>query len=195
MVELGAFRVEFMHVNHSIAGACALAITTPVGTIVHTGDFKIDFTPHGRRAASIWGASRSSAITACWRCWRIRRTWSARAMTMSERKVGETFIQAVRTRRRDASSSRCSPATCTAFSRWWMRRCAYGRKVCLVGRSMVNVSRRSPSQLGYLNIPEGSLITVDELDRYPDDEDRGGHHGQPGRADVRPFAHGLRRAP
>ena len=167
VVELGTFRVEFVRVNHSIAGACALAITTPVGTVFHTGDFKIDFTPMDGapidlgRIAEI-GNHGVLALMAD--STNVERP----GMTMSERKVGETFFNLF-----DKATGRIIIAMFASnvhrIQSVVDAAVHYGRKVCLVGRSMINVSRIA-SQLGYLKIPDGSFITVDEIDRYPDEK-------------------------
>ncbi len=167
VVEVGAFRVEFVRVNHSISGACALAITTPVGTVFHTGDFKVDFTPMDGtpidlgRIAEI-GNHGVLALLAD--STNVERP----GMTMSERKVGETFFNLFAKAKGRvivamfaSNVNRIQSVVDSAVH--------YGRKVCLVGRSMVNVSRIA-SQLGYLKIPDGSFITVDEIDRYPDEQ-------------------------
>ncbi len=167
VVEVGAFRVEFIRVNHSIAGACALAITTPVGTVLHTGDFKVDFTPMDGapidlgRIAEI-GNHGVLALLAD--STNVERP----GMTMSEKKVGETFFNLF-----DKATGRIIIAMFASnvhrIQSVVDAAVHYGRKICLVGRSMINVSRIA-SQLGYLKIPDGSFITVDEIDRYPDEK-------------------------
>ena len=167
VVEVGAFRVEFVRVNHSICGACALAITTPVGTIFHTGDFKVDFTPMDGtpidlgRIAEIGNRGVLALLADSTN---VERP----GMTMSERKVGETFFNLFAKAKGRiivamfaSNVNRIQSVVDSAVH--------YGRKVCLVGRSMVNVARIA-SQLGYLKIPDGSFITVDEIDRYPDEQ-------------------------
>ena len=167
VVEAGCFKVEFIHVNHSIADACALAIHTPVGTVVHTGDFKVDFTPLddtpidlGRFAA----LGNEGVLALLAESTNVER----RGYTMSEVKVAATFNELFQKAQGRviiamfASNVRRIQAVVDSSVR-------VGRKVCLIGRSMVNVSRIAV-QLGYMNIPEGSLITTDELDRYPDDK-------------------------
>lgn len=167
VVRAGCFTVEFIHVNHSIPDACALAIHTPVGTIVHTGDFKVDYTPLadtpidlGRLAA----LGNEGVLALMCDSTNVER----QGYTMSEQKVAATFNQQMaRARGRViiamfASNVNRIQAVVDSSVR-------YGRKVCLIGRSMVNVSKIA-AQLGYLKIPEGKLITTDELDRYPDDQ-------------------------
>ena len=165
VVEAGCFKIEFIKVNHSIAGACALAITTPVGVVFHTGDFKVDYTPldgepiNLGRIAEIGNAGVLALMADSTNVERA-------GYTMSEQKVGETFFNLF-----DKADGRVIIAMFASnvhrIQSVVDAAVHYQRKICLVGRSMVNVSKVA-SQLGYLKIPEGSLITVDELDRYPD---------------------------
>ena len=163
----GCFGVEVITVNHSIAGACALAIHTPVGVVVHTGDFKIDFTPVAgqttdfQRLAAI-GAGGTRLLLAD--STNVERP----GYTMSERKVGETFAQLF-----DKAQKRIIIAMFASnVHRIQMvvdAAIKHKRHICLVGRSMVSVAKVS-TQLGYLKIPEGLLVSVDELDRYRDED-------------------------
>lgn len=167
VVEAGAFKVEFIKVNHSIAGACALAITTPVGVIFHSGDFKVDFTPLDGapidlgRIAEI-GNQGVLALMAD--STNVERP----GYTMSEKRVGETFRSLF-----EKASGRVIIAMFASnvhrIQSVVDSSLQFGRKICLVGRSMVNVSKVA-MQLGYLNIPAECLITADELDRYPDSQ-------------------------
>ena len=167
VVKVGCFSVEFIHVNHSIADACALAIRTPVGTIVHTGDFKVDYTPLddapfdlGRLAAI--GNEGVLALMA------DSTNVERQGFTMSEKKVAATFNELFQKATGRviiamfASNVKRIQAVVDSSVR-------YKRKVCLVGRSMVNVSKIA-TQLGYMKFPEGVLISTDDLDRYPDSE-------------------------
>ncbi len=166
-VEIGAFKVEFIHVNHSITGAVALAIHTPAGTVVHTGDFKIDYTPiddHTTDLGRLAQLGCEGVLALLCDSTNIERP----GYTMSERKVGETFntyFQKAEGRIIVAMFAsnihRIQQVVDAAVS--------YNRRVCLVGRSMVNVSKVAV-QLGELVIPEGRLLSVDDIDRYDDDE-------------------------
>lgn len=167
VIKAGAFKVEFIHVNHSIPGACALAIHTPVGVVVHTGDFKIDFTPQdgspldfGRFAE----LGNEGVLALLADSTNVERA----GYTMSEKKVAETFNSLFEraTGRVIIAMFASNVSRIQAVVDSSVR---FGRKVCLVGRSMVNVSKVA-SQLGYLNVPEGKLISADDLDRYPDNE-------------------------
>ena len=163
----GCFGVEFINVSHSIAGACALAIHTPVGTVVHTGDFKVDFTPvtgqmtDFQRLASL-GQSGVKLMLA-------DSTNAERpGYTMSERKVGETF-EALFARAQNRVIIAMFASNVHRIQMVADAAVRYHRHICLVGRSMVSVVRVS-TQLGYLNIPEGVVVDIDELDRYRDEE-------------------------
>ncbi|MDD7413056.1 MAG: ribonuclease J [bacterium] len=167
VVEAGAFRVEFIHVSHSITGAVALAIHTPVGTVVHTGDFKIDYTPiddHKIDLGRFAELGNQGVLAMLADSTNIERP----GYTMSERKVGETFVKYFQ--QADgriiiamfASNIHRIQQVVDAAVR-------FNRKVCMIGRSMVNVSKVA-MQLGELTIPEGRLISADDLDRYDDNE-------------------------
>ena len=166
-VTLGAFTVEFLKVSHSIAGACALAIHTPVGVVVHTGDFKVDYTPIdgqlmdlGRFAA----LGDEGVLVLMADSTNVERP----GYTMSERTVGETFNSLF-----DRAQGRIIVAmfASNVHRIQMVVDAAYRRKrrVCMIGRSMVNVAKIS-SQLGELTIPDGYLINVDDLDRFRDEE-------------------------
>ena len=166
-VACGAFKVEFLKVSHSIAGACALAIHTPVGVVVHTGDFKVDYTPIDGQLMDLGRLAElgnEGVLVLMADSTNVERP----GYTMSERKVGETFNNLF-----DRAQGRIIIAMFASnVHRIQMvvdaavrRR----RRVCLIGRSMVNVCRIS-MQLGYLEVPEGYLVNADDIDRYPDDE-------------------------
>ncbi len=166
-VEAGAFKVEFIHMSHSIAGAVALAIHTPMGTVIHTGDFKIDYTPiddHRADLGRIAQLGNEGVLALLCDSTNAERS----GYTMSERSVGEsfnTYFQNAEGRiivAMFASNIHRIQQVVDAAVR-------YNRRVCLIGRSMVNVSKVA-MQLGELNIPEGRLISVDDVDRYDDNE-------------------------
>ena len=166
-VTLGAFRVEFLKVSHSIAGACALAIHTPVGVVVHTGDFKVDFTPIDGQLMDLgrFAALGNEGVLALMAdSTNVERP----GYTMSERKVGETFNNLFDHARGRiiiamfaSNVHRIQMVADAAYRR--------GRRLCLVGRSMVNVARIS-MQLGELRVPDGWLVGADDLDRYSDEQ-------------------------
>ena len=166
-VTAGCFKIEFIKVNHSIAGACALAITSPVGTVLHTGDFKVDYTPLDGdpiNLGRIAELGNQGILALMADSTNVERP----GYTMSEKRVGQTFFNLF-----DKAKGRIIIAMFASnvhrIQSVVDAAVHYGRKVCLIGRSMVNVSKVS-MYLGYLKIPDGSLITVDELDRYPDDK-------------------------
>ena len=166
-VTLGMFRVEFLKVSHSIAGACALAIHTPVGVVVHTGDFKVDFTPIDGQLMDLgrFAALGNEGVLALMAdSTNVERP----GYTMSERKVGETFNNLFDHARGRiiiamfaSNVHRIQMVADAAYRR--------GRRLCLVGRSMVNVARIS-MQLGELRVPDGWLVGADDLDRYSDEQ-------------------------
>lgn len=164
-VNLGCFRIEFIKTNHSIQDASALAIFSPVGIVLHTGDFKIDYTPVfgdpidlqrfaelGKKGVLAMLADSTNATRP--------------GFTMSERSVGKTFdtIFAEHTNHRiivatfASNVDRVQQVVNTAYK--------YGRKVVVEGRSMVTIIDIA-SELGYINIPEGTLIDIDQLKNYP----------------------------
>ena len=165
-INLGCFRVEFIRTNHSIADAAALAIFSPAGVIVHTGDFKIDYTPVFGDAIDLtrFGELGKKGVLAlmCDSTNVLRE-----GFTMSERTVGKTFdhIFAENTNRRiiiatfASNVDRVQQIINTAYK--------YGRKVIIEGRSMVNVITTA-SELGYIHIPDNTLIDIEMMKNYPE---------------------------
>ncbi len=167
VVEMGVFKVEFIKVSHSIAGACALAIHTPVGTIVHTGDFKVDYTPIDDEPTDLGRFAelgKQGVLALLADSTNVERP----GYTMSERTVGETFNNLF-TKATGRIIIAMFASNIHRIQQVVDSAVRYGRKVCLVGRSMINVSKVA-MQLGDLKIPEGRLLSVDEIDRYEDDE-------------------------
>ena len=150
-VQLGCFTVEFIKTSHSIPGAVALAIVTPVGTIIHTGDFKVDYTPldgepmdMGRLA--YYGSRGVLALMS------DSTNAELSGHTISEREIGKTFEHYF-----DIATGRVIVAT-FASNIYRIQQIAdvaisFGRVICFQGRSMVNITKVA-SELGYLNIPE-----------------------------------------
>lgn len=167
-VNLGAFRVEFIKTNHSIADASALAIFSPAGVILHTGDFKIDYTPvfgdtiDLQRLAEL--GKKGVLALMCDSTNAIRS-----GFTMSERTVGKTFdsIFADHTTRRIIVATFASNVD--RVQQIINSANKYNRKVVIEGRSMVNVITTA-SELGYINIPEGTLIDIEQLKNYPEEQ-------------------------
>lgn len=167
-INLGVFRIEFIKTNHSIADAAALAIFTPAGIIVHTGDFKIDYTPVfgdsadlqrfaelGKKGVLALMSDSTNAIRP--------------GFTASERTVGKTFDAIFA----EHKSNRIIVATFASnvdrVQQIINSAYKYGRKVVVEGRSMVNVIGTA-SELGYINIPEGTLIDIEQLKNYTDEQ-------------------------
>ena len=163
-VKLGAFSVEFIHVNHSIPDAVALAITTPAGTVVQTGDFKIDTTPIDGEVIDLarLGELGKKGVLAL-----LSDSTNAErpGFTPSESIVGESFS----TLFKKAENKRIIVATFSSNIHRVQQivdeavRC--GRKVAVSGRSMLNVVQVA-SELGYLNIPDGVLIDLEMVKKY-----------------------------
>ena len=166
-IRLGVFSVEFIKVNHSIAGSCALAIHTPVGTVIHTGDFKVDYTPvDGARLdlGRLAELGRNGVLLLMCESTNVER----QGYTMSERTVGETFMNLF-----DKADGRIIVAMFASnIHRIQLvvdAAVKYGRKVCLIGRSMINVAKVA-MQLGELKIRDSDLVSADDIDRYRDEE-------------------------
>ena len=167
-INLGQFRIEFIKTNHSIQDAAALAIYSPVGTVVHTGDFKVDHTPVfgdaidlqrmaeiGKKGVLVMMSDSTNA--------------ERKGYTMSERTVGRTFDQLFA----EHSNTRIIIATFASnvdrVQQIINSAYKYGRKVAVEGRSMVNIITTA-SELGYLAIPENTLLDIDEISQYPDEK-------------------------
>ena len=164
-VEFGDFKVEFIKTNHSIADAAALAIFSPAGVVFHTGDFKVDYTPVFGDAADL---QRMADIgrEGCLALMCDSTNATKPGFTMSERTVGKTFDAIFAENQKNrilvatfaSNVDRVQQIINTAYK--------YGRKVVVEGRSMVNVITVA-GELGYINIPKGTLIDVDSIKNYP----------------------------
>ena len=167
-IKLGHFTVEFIHVNHSIPDAVALAITTPIGTVVQTGDFKIDTTPIDGEMIDIARLSQlgKEGVLAL-----LSDSTNAErpGFTMSERSVGETFMNFFG----KAAKKRILVATFSSnihrIQQIIDSAAQYKRKVAFQGRSMLNVVNVA-TELGYLKVPDGIIIDIDMIKRYTDDQ-------------------------
>ena len=166
-INLGDFRIEFIKTNHSIVDAAALAIYSPAGIIVHTGDFKVDYTPVFGDAIDLqrFGELGKKGVLALM----CDSTNAEReGFTQSEKTVGRTFDSIFT----EHSSTRIIIAT-FASNVDRVRQIInsahkFGRKVSVEGRSMVNIIDTAMS-LGYLQIPENTLIDIEQIKNYPDD--------------------------
>ena len=164
-ISAGDFKVEFIRTNHSIVDAAALAITSPAGTIIHTGDFKIDYTPVFGDMADLQRfaelGKKGVLALLCDSTNALRPGFTA-----SERTVGHTFDTIFSEHRNQriivatfaSNVDRVQQIINTAYK--------YDRKVVVEGRSMVNIIGKA-SELGYINIPEGTLIDIELLRNYP----------------------------
>ena len=167
-INLGQFRVEFIKTNHSIADAAALAIYSPAGIVVHTGDFKVDYTPVFGDAIDLqrFGEIGKKGVLAL-----LCDSTNAerKGFTMSEKTVGKTFDEIFADHKNTriiiatfaSNVDRVQQIINTAYK--------YGRKVVVEGRSMVNIIGIA-SELGYINIPDNTLIDIEELKNYPDEK-------------------------
>lgn len=163
VVRLGSFGIEFIHTNHSIAGAFALAITTPIGVVMHTGDFKIDYTPidgdmidldrfakYGEKGVLALMADSTNA--------------ELPGYTMSESMVGESFERYFA-----KAEGRVIVATFASNIHRVQQICdcavRHGRKICFQGRSMVNISELA-NKLGYLSVDPKHLIELEKIKNF-----------------------------
>ena len=165
---LGKFRIEFIRTNHSIADSAALAIHTPVGVVVHTGDFKVDYTPVFGEPIDLQRLGelgKKGVLAVMCDSTNVMRP----GYTMSEKTVGKTF----ETIFDDNDKHRIIVATFASnvdrVQQIINASCAHGRKVAVEGRSMVNIINVA-SELGYISIPEGTLIDTEEIKKYPDEQ-------------------------
>lgn len=167
-INLGCFRIEFIRTNHSIVDACALAIYSPAGIIVHTGDFKIDYTPVFGDAIDLarFGELGKKGVLMLM----ADSTNAERpGFTMSESSVGKTIDHIFA----ENSDSRIIVATFASnvdrVQQIINSAYKYGRKVIVEGRSMVNIISVA-SELGYINIPENTLIDIELMKNYKDNQ-------------------------
>lgn len=167
-IHLGDFRIEFIRTNHSIADAAALAIHTPVGIIVHTGDFKVDYTPVYGDAINLARFSelgKKGVLALMCDSTNVLRP----GFTPSERTVGKTFehIFAENTKSRIIIATFASNVD--RVQQIINTACKYNRKVIVEGRSMVNIISVA-REMEYLKIPDNTLINIEEMDNYTDDQ-------------------------
>lgn len=168
-IKLGnSFKVEFIRSNHSIADAVILSIWTPVGTVIHTGDFKVDYTPiRGERIDlhRLAELGKKGVLALLADSTNVGRP----GYTQSERMVGQKFEDIFN----KAQDKRIMVATFASnvdrVQQIINAAHRYSRKVAVIGRSMVNVVKTA-SELGYLDIPENTLVDINEIKRYNDDQ-------------------------
>ena len=167
-INLGQFRIEFIKTNHSIQDASALAIYSPAGIVVHTGDFKVDYTPvfgdaiDLQRFAEI-GKKGVLALMS------DSTNAERQGFTMSERTVGKTFDTLFAEHRNTRIIIATFASNVDRVQQIINSAYKYDRKVVVEGRSMVNIISTA-SELGYLNVPDKTLIEIDQLKNYPDEK-------------------------
>lgn len=167
-IRMGCMGVELIHVNHSIPDAVALAIHTPAGVIVHTGDFKVDYSPINGGIIDLarFGELGSKGVLAL-----LSESTNAErpGFTPTERKVGESFDKLFA----EAEGKRIIIATFSSNIHRVQQIINYaehfGRKVAVFGRSMVNVISIA-RELGYLDVKDGTIIDIDLMNRYSADQ-------------------------
>ena len=167
-VKLGIFNVEFIKTNHSIADAAALAITTPAGVIVHTGDFKIDHTPLFGEAIDLarfaeLGSKGVLALMA------DSTNVERQGYTPSEKNVGKRLDNLFAEHLKGRMIIATFASNVDRVQHIINSAHKYGRKVAVEGRSMVNIIATA-SELGYIKIPKNTLIETDQIKNYPDDQ-------------------------
>jgi ribonuclease J len=163
-VKLGCFEAEFIHVNHSIADACAIAVRTPVGTVLHTGDFKLDVSPidgemmdltrlgeYGREGVELLLCESTNVERA--------------GYTPSERKVGTQFESIFMSNKDKRIIIATFSSNVHRVQQIINTAAKYGRKVAVTGRSMINIVGAAV-RLGYMEVPEKTLIDLNEIGRY-----------------------------
>lgn len=163
-LDIGAFKIEFFRVNHSIPDAVGIAVKTPVGTVVYTGDFKFDQTPVNGKPTDYYHLARlgeKGVLVALSDSTNAERP----GYTLSEREVGDSILEIFRTSRQRiilatfASNIHRIQQVIDAAA-------FYKRKVAVVGRSMLNVVSIA-QELGYLHAPEGTIIDIDDMSALP----------------------------
>ena len=167
-INLGCFRVEFIKTNHSIQDAAALAIYSPAGIVVHTGDFKVDYTPVFGDAIDLqrFGEIGKKGVLALM----CDSTNAERpGFTMSEKSVGATFDEIFSEHKNTRIIIATFASNVDRVQQIINSAEKFGRKVGVEGRSMVNIISTA-SELGYLKIPDNTLVETDQLKNYPDEK-------------------------
>ncbi len=167
-IKAGMLTVEFIHANHSIADACCLAIGTPLGTIIHTGDFKLDLTPidgevmnitrlgeHGKKGVLMLLCESTNA--------------ERPGLTPSEKEVGKSLEYIFSTNKEKRIVIATFSSNVHRVQQIIDTSAAHGRKVAVTGRSMLNIVSAAV-ELGYMSVPSGALIDISEIKRYKPEE-------------------------
>ena len=167
-INLGCFRIEFIRVNHSIAAASALAIYTPAGVIVHTGDFKIDYTPVFGEVTDLQRFAelgKKGVLALMADSTNVERP----GFTMSERTVGKTIDGLFAENKENRIIVATFASNVDRVQQIINSAVKYGRKVVIEGRSMVNIITTA-QELGYINIPDNTLIDIEQIKNYTNDK-------------------------
>ncbi len=164
-LNLGVFRVEFIHVNHSIADACCIAIKTPVGTVFHSGDFKLDVSPIDGEMMDltrIGEYGREGVLLLMCESTNVDRP----GFTPSERRVGSSLDSIFMTNHDKRIIIATFSSNVHRVQQIINTSVKFGRKVAVTGRSMINIIGAAV-KLGYMDVPDGALIDISEIGRYP----------------------------
>ena len=165
---LGKFRIEFIRTNHSIADSAALAIHTPAGVIFHTGDFKVDYTPVFGEPIDLQRMGeigKKGVLALLCDSTNVMRP----GYTMSEKTVGKTIENIFDENKKNRIIVATFASNVDRVQQIINAACSHGRKVAVEGRSMVNIINVA-GELGYIQIPDGTLIDTEEIKKYPDDQ-------------------------
>ena len=163
-VQLGCLEAEFIHVNHSIADACALAIRTPLGTLVHTGDFKLDTTPIDGEMMDIvrlGELGREGVLLLMCESTNAER----QGHTPSEKKVGASLEYIFTTHAKKRIIIATFSSNVHRVQQIIDTSARHKRKVAITGRSMINIVSAA-IELGYMKVPQGALIDINDIKRY-----------------------------
>ncbi|MBE6626393.1 MAG: ribonuclease J [Ruminococcaceae bacterium] len=168
VLKLGVFKCEFIRANHSIADACMIAVRTPVGTILHTGDFKLDVSPIGGEMMDltrIGEYGREGVLLLMCESTNAENP----GFTPSERKVGASLDHIFMTNTDKRIIISTFSSNVHRVQQIINSSIKFGRKVAVTGRSMVNVVGAAV-KLGYMDVPQGTLIDISDINRYPQDK-------------------------
>lgn len=167
-INLGCFRIEFIRSNHSIADSSGLAIYTPAGILVHTGDFKVDFTPVFGETIDLQRYAelgKKGVLALMADSTNVERP----GFTPSEKKVGKTFDILFNENKNSRLIIATFASNVDRVQQIINTANKYGRKVVVEGRSMVNVINTA-SELGFIQIPDNTLIDISQIKNYPDEQ-------------------------
>ena len=167
-INLGSLRIEFIRSNHSIADSAGLAIYTPAGILVHTGDFKVDFTPVFGETIDLQRYAelgKKGVLALMADSTNVERP----GFTPSEKKVGRTFDILFSENRNNRIIIATFASNVDRVQQIINSAYKYGRKVVIEGRSMVNVINTA-AELGFIQIPDNTLIEIEQIKNYPDEQ-------------------------